>query len=190
MTPGLDYKDIMSDSGLTLFKGPPSIRRAVRRMAGEIDRDAPEGPLLMIGVLKGSFMFLADLLRSMTSEATVDFVRLCSYGAGTRPGRIRMVKDVESPVRGRNIVIVDDIVDTGLTTRFLLRHFGRRRPASLRVCALLDKPSRRRVKVPLHYLGFQVPDRFLVGYGMDYGERYRHLPALYFMDRPPEAPLS
>jgi len=169
----------MPGTELTPLHGPRAIRSAVRRLASAIDADADGEPLTVIGVLKGSFIFLADLVRALETPVTVDFVRIASYGKGVSPGSVRLIKDVEVPLRGRDVLIVDDIVDTGLTTSFLSRHIRKRRPRSCRLCALLDKPSRRRVDVAVAYSGFVVPDLFIVGYGLDLNERYRQLPGLH-----------
>jgi hypoxanthine phosphoribosyltransferase len=172
-------KSVMESGSLTPLFGPRSIRSAVRRLAREIDGDCGGQPLTVVGVLKGSFVFLADLVRLLETPVTVDFVRLSSYGGGTRPGRLRLSQDVGVPVRGRHVLVVDDIVDTGRTTRYLLQRMKRRRPLTCRVCTLLDKPSRREVPVAVDYCGFVVPDVFVVGYGLDLDERYRQLPAIF-----------
>lgn len=169
----------MESVSLTPLFDPASIRAAVRRLAGEIDGDCAGQPLTVVGVLKGSFVFLADLVRLLDTPVTVDFVRLSSYGDGTRPGRLRLSQDIEAPVRGRHVLIVDDIVDTGRTIRYILQRIKRRHPLSCRVCTLLDKPSRREGEVAVDYRGFTVPDVFVVGYGLDLDERYRQLPGLY-----------
>lgn len=149
------------------------IRTRVAEMALEIRRDFP-GDLHVIAVLKGAFMFLSDLIRAMPGHVSLDFMAVSSYAKGTTSsGEVRMLKDLETALEGRNVVIVEDIVDTGLTLTYLLRVLAARGPASLRVCALLDKRARRIVDVPLSYVGFEVPDVFLVGYGLDLDERER-----------------
>jgi hypoxanthine phosphoribosyltransferase len=172
----------MPQEELRPLYGPRAIRNAVHRVAAAIDDAADGEPLTVIGVLKGSFIFLADLVRALNTQCSVDFVTVSSYGPGCSPGQLRLVKDCELPLWRRNVLLVDDIVDTGLTTRFLLRHIRRRRPRSCRLCALLDKPSRRKVRISVDYRGFVVPDRFVVGYGLDMNERYRHLPGLYTIE--------
>lgn len=160
------------------------IGRRVNQLAGELRGHYPGSYPLLIGILKGSFIFLADLARALDIPLEVDFVRLASYGAGTRStGRIRMELEPSAALQGRHVLVVEDIVDTGHSLRFLLSYLEQRGPASLRVCALLDKPSRREVQVPLDYVGFTVPNLFLVGYGLDYAERYRHLPDVCALER-------
>jgi hypoxanthine phosphoribosyltransferase len=172
----------MPQEELRPLYGQRAIRNAVHRLAASIDDDADGEPLTVIGVLKGSFVFLADLVRALKTQSTVDFVTVASYGAGCSPGALRLVKDCDLPLWRRNVLLVDDIVDTGLTAGFLLRQFRRRRPRSCRLCVLLDKPSRRQVRISVDYRGFVVPDRFVVGYGLDMNERYRQLPALYTVE--------
>ncbi|HZO89681.1 MAG TPA: hypoxanthine phosphoribosyltransferase [Chthonomonadaceae bacterium] len=156
------------------------IARRVRELGAAIARDYPDPaqPLLLVGVLKGATLFLADLVRCIERPVEFDFVALASYGAATRTsGEVRILKDLEAPVAGRHVIIVEDILDTGLTLRFsyLIESLRARHAASVKVCVLLDKPARRRVEVPVHYRGFEIEDKFVVGYGMDYAERYRNL---------------
>lgn len=147
------------------------------RLASEIGRDYREKNPLLVGILKGSFVFMADLVRALDFSLELDFVRLSSYGGGTQSsGSIIIEQRLRSSVRGRHVLVVEDIVDTGITVVFLLDHLKRKKPASLALCALLDKPSRRRVPVTINYLGTTVPDKFLVGYGLDFNEKYRNLP--------------
>lgn len=154
-----------------------TLARRVRELAAEISRDYAGKCLLIVAPLKGAFMFLADLLRHLEVPAEIDFVRLASYGAATEPsGAVRMTKDLECSVEGREVLVVEDIVDTGETLGYLIEVLQRRSPASLRVCALLDKPERRQREVEVHYRGFAIPDRFVVGYGLDFAEKYRQLP--------------
>jgi hypoxanthine phosphoribosyltransferase len=144
----------------------------VRRVARELDDAFPNG-LLLVAVLKGSVLFLADLVRAMRVPVEVDFFAISSYAPDT--GRVRIVKDLDTDVHDRHVVIVEDIVDTGLTLAYLLRELGQRGPASLDACALFDKAVRRLVPVPLRFVGFDVGDEFLLGYGLDHEERYRNL---------------
>ena len=137
----------------------------------------------MIGVLKGAFMFLADLLRHLSIPVEVDFVRLSSYGCRTETsGVVRMTKELESDIRGRDVIVVEDIVDTGLSLKFLLEELRAQGPSSLRVCALVDKRARREVEVRVDYVGFEIEEGFIVGYGIDYAERYRELPEIYVLE--------
>lgn len=158
---------------------------AVKRLAQELDRDYRHRCPVVVGILKGAFVFLTDLVRQMdTPLRSIEFLRLSSYGPDTvSSGRARVVMGLPAQaVEGRDVIVVEDIVDTGITTAAALRYLRRRQPASLKVCALLDKPSRRRVAVAIDYLGFTVPDRFLVGYGIDLDQRYRQLPEIYFLE--------
>lgn len=155
------------------------IARRVGELAEEISADYQGKDPLLVCVLKGAVVFLADLMRRLTVPVSVDFMAVSSYGQNTvTSGQVRIVKDLDVSLEGRHVLLVEDIVDTGLTLSYLCDLLLARDPASLRVCALLDKASRRRVKVPLDYVGFEVPNVFLVGYGLDYRERYRGLPYL------------
>ena len=159
------------------------IEAAVDRLAAELNRDYYGKPAVLIGILKGAFIFMADLVRRLDFPLEVDFIRLSSYGGGTETsGEIKVVQPIKLPIRGRDVLVVEDIVDTGLTTRFLLDYLSRKKPASLRLCALLDKPSRRRVPVTIDYPGLTVPDKFLVGYGLDCNERFRNLPDVCILE--------
>jgi hypoxanthine phosphoribosyltransferase len=155
---------------------PAQIHARVAAMAAEIRRDVPEG-LHLVAVLKGAFMFVADLARLIEGEVSLDFIVVSSYGTGTSSsGDIRLHKDLDTPVHGKHVVVVEDIVDTGLTLAYLQERLRARGPRTLRTACLLSKPSRRQIEVPLDYVGFTIEDRFVVGYGLDYAERYRHLP--------------
>jgi hypoxanthine phosphoribosyltransferase len=159
------------------------IETAVRRLASEISKDYHNQNPLLLGVLKGSFVFMADLIRHLDFPLEVDFIGLSSYGSGTQSsGKIKVVKEMETPVRERNVLIVEDIVDTGLTTAFLLQHLQKQKAASVKLCALTEKPSRREVPVNIDYLGFIVPDRFLIGYGLDANQKYRNLPDICYIE--------
>lgn len=163
--------------------GADEIRRRVAELAREIEGGHPEGEeLLCVGVLKGAAFFLVDLVRELRVPVAVDFVQAASYGSGVEPGEVVIRKDVELPVRGRHVLLVEDIVDTGHTVHTLLTILRLRRPRSLRLCALLDKPERRQVEVPVDYRGFTIPDRFVVGYGLDHAERWRDLPYVGVVD--------
>jgi hypoxanthine phosphoribosyltransferase len=145
-------------------------------MGKQIARDYRGKHPLLIGVLKGSFVFMADLMRIIDTPLEIEFIRLSSYGGRETTGKARVVQGLRTPVRGRNVLVIEDIVDTGLTINYLLRRLRQKRPSSLKLCALLDKPSRRKVPVSIDYLGFTVPNKFVVGYGLDYDERFRYLP--------------
>lgn len=159
------------------------IATAVCRLAGEISRDYHDKYPLLIGILKGSFMFLADLVRHLDFPLEIDFVGLSSYGKGTRSsGKVKVGRDICAPIKGREILVVEDIVDTGITTAFILDYLGKKKPASLKLCALTDKPARRQVPVTIDYLGFTAPNKFLVGYGLDLNQKFRNLPDICFFE--------
>jgi hypoxanthine phosphoribosyltransferase len=153
------------------------IRRRVAELAGEISRDYAGRNPLLVGVLKGVLFFMSDLLRGITIPARVDFMAISRYNPqGTAKGPVRLIKDLEETVEGQHLIFVEDVIDTGLTLNYLLRLLRARGPASLEVCSLFDKPQHRLVEIPLRYKGFDLPNRFVVGYGLDYREAYRHLP--------------
>lgn len=153
------------------------IRKRVEEMGAEIDRDYPGGePVYLIGVLKGAFIFLADLARAMKTPARLEFIGISSYGKSTTTsGEVKLTKDLDVSVEGRHVIIVEDIVDTGITLNYLLQLLAQRKPKSLRIATLLDKPERRQSPVHVDYVGFRIPDEFVVGYGLDYAEDYRNL---------------
>lgn len=159
------------------------IARRVEELGAEIGEDyAGKNPLL-VGVLKGAWMFLADLVRALTIPHQCDFIQVSSYGSGTEStGEIRLLTDLSTPIAGRHMILVEDIVDTGLTLSTLVNVLKERGPASLAVCSLLDKPKRREVAVHIDYLGFSVPNRFVIGYGLDWNERFRHLPYIGYLE--------
>lgn len=158
------------------------IQSRVRALAAEIRADHA-GDVHLVGVLKGAFMFMADLIRAMPGHVSIDFMALSSYGKSTRSsGEVRLLKDLDFGLEGRDVVIVEDIVDTGLTLTYLQDILRARGPASLRTACLLSKPSRRKVDVKVDYTGFTIEDRFVVGYGLDYAERYRNLPFIGILD--------
>ena len=159
------------------------IRQAVAKLAAEIRRDYQGKQPLLIGILKGSFVFMADLVRELGLPVEVDFVKLSSYGSGTKTsGKVKVVQGLKTPIKGRDVLVVEDIVDTGLTVSFLMDYLRKKKPASLRLCALTDKPSRHEVPVTIDYLGFTVPDKFIVGYGIDWNEKFRHLKDMCCID--------
>ncbi|MBC7342133.1 MAG: hypoxanthine phosphoribosyltransferase [Clostridia bacterium] len=159
--------------------GAEEIQKKVAELGQKITEDYLGKDLLVVGILKGAIIFLSDLVRHINIPLTLDFVAVTSYGTSTSSsGVVRILKDLDTPVEGRHVLIVEDIVDTGLTLRYLVRTLQARRPASIRTCTFLDKPSRRTVKMHPDYNGFEIPDVFVVGYGLDYAEKYRHLPFL------------
>jgi hypoxanthine phosphoribosyltransferase len=153
------------------------LQRRVAELGEEISRDYAGRSLLLVGVLKGAVFFLSDLMRFIDVPVEVDFMAVASYGSATdSSGVVRILKDLDGAIEGRDVLIVEDIVDSGLTLQYLMRNLGSRNPSSLEVCALLTKPERRKVDLPTRYVGFEIPNRFVVGYGLDYAERHRNLP--------------
>jgi hypoxanthine phosphoribosyltransferase len=157
-----------------------AIANRIKELAAQISRDYADKNPLLVGILKGAFIFLADLARALDFPVQVDFVRLRSYGAGTKTsGEVHITKDVETVIKDRHVLVVEDIVDAGLTLDFLLNHLASYQPASLKICCLIDKKERRQVEVPIDYVGFPIEKGFLVGYGLDSGEKFRTLPDVY-----------
>ena len=137
----------------------------------------PAAHPVLVSVLKGAMVFLADLMRAMDLPTSIDFMEVSSYGSGTETsGQVRILKDLSKPIEGRDVIVVEDIIDTGLTLNYLLHYLADKRPASIKIVCLLDKPARRLAEIPIDYIGFTIPDRFVIGYGLDYDERYRNLP--------------
>jgi hypoxanthine phosphoribosyltransferase len=164
-----------------------AIDKRVREVAGEITKDFKGERVHLIGVLKGACIFLSDLVREINLETSIDFIAVYSYGKGKESsGQVRVLKDLDSSIEGLNVILVEDILDTGLTLSYLLRVLRQRKPKSLRVAALLDKPSRRLRQVRGDYIGFAIPNEFVVGYGLDYGERYRNLKDVCILGLPAE----
>ncbi len=156
----------------------------VRELAAEIEKDFDGEPLLFIGVLKGSVIFLSDLARCLNSKVPVelDFLAVSSYGSSTKSsGVVKITKDLDEEITGRRVLIVEDIVDTGLTLHYLTSILGERSPKEIRICSLLDKPERRQVKIDINYRGFEIPDEFVVGYGLDFSGRWRNLPDIHVL---------
>ena len=152
------------------------LERRVAELGAEISRDYEGKDLILVGVLKGAVVFIADLMRHLTVPCEVDFMAVSSYGSQTdSSGVVRILKDLDASIGGRDVLIVEDIIDSGLTLQYLLRNLRARDPRSLEVCALLTKPERRRVDLPTRYVGFEIPDKFVVGYGLDYAQNYRNL---------------
>jgi len=171
-----------SEPRLTLLFTGDEIAATVRRLASEIRRDYQDKHPILIGVLKGSFMFMADLIRLLDFPLEVEFIRLSSYGGGKSPGRIKLLQGVQARIKDRYVLVIEDIIDTGLTTAFVLDYLKQKSPASLRLCTLTDKPARRKVTVRIDYLGLTVPNKFIVGYGIDWNERFRYLPGIYAIE--------
>jgi hypoxanthine phosphoribosyltransferase len=168
----------------TVLLSEAQIRDRITSLAAEIEHDYPDGEdIHLVGVLKGGFMFMADLVRAMSAHVSMDFIAVSSYGKGTRSsGQVMVLKDVDSSLEGRNVIIVEDIVDTGLTLSDLQDIRKARAPRSVRTACLLSKPSRRKVEVQVDYIGFTIDDHFVVGYGLDYAERYRNLPYIAVLE--------
>ena len=165
----------------------PDVQRRVRELAAQISRDYEGKSLTMVGVLKGAFVFLADLARHLTVRREIEFMALSSYGMQTtHSGAVRVIMDLRQSIEGKHVLIVEDIVDTGLTLHYLLEMLNTREPASLRTCALVRKKDRHEVDVTIDYLGFDIPDVWIVGYGLDYAEDYRALPYIGVLDPPPQ----
>lgn len=174
--------DLTSRALLPCFLTRQEIERRVAEMGADISRDFAGQRIVLVGVLKGAAIFLADLARAITVDCTFDFVAVSSYGkSSSSSGAVRLIKDLDHPIENRNVVLVEDILDTGLTLDYLRTMLLHRRPAVLKIAAFLDKPSRRKLPMHADYVGFPMPDHFVIGYGMDYAERYRNLPDICFL---------
>src|SRR5437762_3133187 len=161
---------------------PEQIAARVRQLGLQIERDYEAKELVLLGVLKGSFLFISDLARSIDLPLSVDFIGLSSYGEATESsGVVKITSDLSRPIEGKHVLVIEDIVDTGLTMRYLLDNLSTRHPASVKICALLHKPSRARTKIPIDYLGFSIEDRFVLGFGLDAAEKYRNVPFIGVM---------
>ena len=168
---------------LKILVSRDQIAKGVERLAREIERDYQGKQPLLIGILKGSFVFMADLIRQLDFPLELDFIRLSSYGSARETsGKVRVIQGLKTRVKGKDVLVVEDIVDTGITTSFLSDYLRKQKPASLKLCSLTDKPSRHRVPISIDYLGFTVPDKFIVGYGIDFDERSRNLPDIYTLE--------
>jgi len=160
-----------------------ALAQRVRELGDEVSEAYRDSDLLLVGVLKGAVFFVADLMRCIDVPVEVDFMAVSSYGSATdSSGVVRILKDLDTAIEGRDVLIVEDIVDSGLTLQYLMRNLGARNPRSLEVCALLTKPSRRKVDLPIRFVGFEIPDRFAIGYGLDHAERFRNLPYVAALD--------
>ena len=163
-------------SSLRVLLSADQIQARIHELGAQIDRDYPHGPVYLIAILKGACFFLADLARAMKTPARIEFIGISSYGRGkTSSGEVRLTKDLDVSIEGHDVVIVEDIVDSGITLSYLMKVLSQRKPKSLRIATLLDKPERRQRAVETHYVGFQIPDEFVVGFGLDYAEDYRNL---------------
>jgi hypoxanthine phosphoribosyltransferase len=171
----------MSQPPLQLLFSRDQIATQVSRLAEEINRDYHDQEILLVGVLKGSFLFFSDLARLITRPVLIDFVRLASYGSGTEPQAVELRKDLEISVQGRNVIIIEDIVDSGHTLEFLYHRLLLRQPLSLRICTLVDKVGRRETSMQADYVGLSMEDGFIVGYGLDFDEKLRNLPDIYLV---------
>ena len=174
--PGKDYQ-------LKVLISREEIKNTVARLAKEIKEDYHDTQPLLISVLKGSFVFMADLIRQLDLPVEIDFIKLSSYGAGMKSsGEVKVVQELKTPIKGRDVLVIEDIVDTGLTISFLLNYLRKKKPASLKLCALTDKPSCHKAPVSIDYLGFTLPDKFIVGYGLDLHEKFRNLPDICVLE--------
>ncbi len=163
--------------------GEERLQARIGELGDEISADYAGRELLLIGVLKGAVFFMADLMRRLTVPCEIDFMAISSYGAGTdSSGVVRILKDLDINIEGKHVLVVEDIVDSGLTLSYLIRNLEAREPASLEICALLTKPERREIEVDVRYVGFEIPNRFVIGYGLDFAERYRNLPYVAVLD--------
>ncbi len=168
--------DLEADVAEILIDEEP-LQVRIDELGREISADYEGRDLLLVGVLKGAIFFLADLMRRLTVPCEIDFMAISSYGDGTdSSGVVRILKDLDASIAGRDVLVVEDIIDSGLTLSYLMRSLTAREPASLEVCALLTKPERREIEIPVRYVGFDIPNKFVIGYGLDYAERYRNLP--------------
>ena len=168
--------DVHQDVGEVLIE-EDALQERIRALGAQISADYEGRDLLLVGVLKGAIFFIADLMRELSIPCEIDFMAISSYGAATdSSGVVRILKDLDINIADRDVLVVEDIIDSGLTLSYLLRTLRARRPASLEICALLTKPERREIEVPVRYVGFDIPNRFVIGYGLDFAERYRNLP--------------
>ena len=162
---------------------PEALQQRVTELGEEISHDYAGRDLLLVGVLKGAVFFMADLMRHLTIPCEIDFMAISSYGDSTdSSGVVRILKDLDINIEGRHVLVVEDIIDSGLTLSYLIRNLEAREPATLEICALLTKPDRREIDVPVRYVGFEIPNRFVIGYGLDFAERYRNLPYVGVLD--------
>jgi len=175
----------MSANTLRLLLSSQQIQKRIQEMGAQIDKDYPDGALHLVCILKGACFFLADLARAIERDVVIDFMGISSYGRGTTTsGAVKLTKDLDQAVENAHVLLVEDIVDTGLTLNYLMNVLQQRKPRSIRIAALLDKPERRQRPVKVSYVGFEIPDEFVVGYGLDFGERYRNLQDVCVLEGP------
>jgi hypoxanthine phosphoribosyltransferase len=175
----------LTDSNLRVLIPAERIQARIQELGQQISRDYPDGNLHMIGILKGAVIFMADLARAMKRDVFIDFMGISSYGKGkSSSGEVKVTKDLDISLEGADVLIVEDIVDSGITLNYLMHLLDQRRPHSIRIAALLDKPERRLRPVHVNYVGFEIPDQFVVGYGLDFAERYRNLDSICVLDDP------
>jgi hypoxanthine phosphoribosyltransferase len=175
--PGTADAVSLNDDVEEILLDAETVAGRVAELGAQLSADYAGRDPVLVSVLKGALVFLADLMRAMDLPTSIDFMEVSSYGAATESsGQVRILKDLSKPIEGRDVIVVEDIIDTGLTLNYLLGYLADRQPASISICCLLDKPARRLAEIPIDYIGFTIPDRFVIGYGLDYDERYRNLP--------------
>ncbi len=170
---------------IKLFKliDEEDIKNKVKELAEKISSDYSDKELILIGILKGAFVFLSDLIRNLTIPCLCDFIKVSSYGKGTESsGIVKILSDISIDIKDKDILLVEDIVDTGLTLKYLIDHLSLKKPKSIKICALLDKKERHKIEIPIDYLGFTIPNKFVVGYGIDYDEKFRYLPYIGYIE--------
>ncbi len=169
----------MNENDVEILIPEEQLKQRVKELGRQITADYPDGELVVVGVLKGAFIFMADLVREIKREVTVDFLEVSSYGKSTESsGQVRILKDLKDPIEGKHLLLVEDILDSGNTLHYVKNVMQQRHPASIRICCMLDKPARRSAPIKSDYSGYDIPDEFVVGYGLDYAELYRHLPSI------------
>lgn len=172
----------MNPAGMNILYSPEALREKVNELGRQITRDFSEEELLVVGILKGAFIFMADLVREIDVPTELDFMAVSSYGASTiSSGEVKIIKDLDFSIQDKNVLIVEDIIDTGLTLNYIAEVLKKREPRSISICCLLDKPSRRKSPIQPNYVGYTIADEFIVGYGLDYAEKYRNYPAIYIL---------